>query len=325
VVEAYLPLIAGFDPAYVDEMRGIAEGADIAFEQIVLLNARTELLKLAARPELRERLTAGEMKDGCTTVVVQPERASDGLLLHAHNWDWKATCANSCVILRVRRDDGPDLLTFTEAGALGRFGFNTVGISITGNYLECDRDYRRIGVPLALIRRKILEQDTPAMAMRVGYTTPKSGSNNLTLSHAASGVVHDLECAPDETFVVEPHDGLLIHANHWQSPAALAKLRETGIEDAPDSFWREQRLRRLLAGREKLSVARVAEALRDEEGAPWSICFAPRPSTMTGESATVASILMRPAIGEMQVAMMPALGGDFTRYTLDPQPALADA
>jgi len=43
--------------------------------------------------------------------------------------------------------DGPDLMTFTEAGALGRCGFNAVGIAITANYLECDRDYRQVGVP----------------------------------------------------------------------------------------------------------------------------------------------------------------------------------
>ena len=41
----------------------------------------------------------------------------------------------------LRRDDGPDLLTFTEAGALGRSGFNAAGIAITANYLRSDRDY----------------------------------------------------------------------------------------------------------------------------------------------------------------------------------------
>ena len=40
------------------------------------------------------------------------------------------------------------------------------GIAITANYLECDRDYRQVGVPLALIRRKVLEQEHLALAMR---------------------------------------------------------------------------------------------------------------------------------------------------------------
>jgi isopenicillin-N N-acyltransferase-like protein len=38
------------------------------------------------------------------------------------NWDWKRECAETAAVLRARRDDGPDLMTFTEAVALGRCG-----------------------------------------------------------------------------------------------------------------------------------------------------------------------------------------------------------
>src|SRR5262245_17957767 len=48
-VSDYLPRIEGFEPTYVDEMRGIAEGAGVDFEAVVLLNARTEILKLGQR------------------------------------------------------------------------------------------------------------------------------------------------------------------------------------------------------------------------------------------------------------------------------------
>src|SRR5215467_1878498 len=46
ITARFEPTIASFDPTYVDEMRGIAEGADVDYAGIVLLNARTELLKL---------------------------------------------------------------------------------------------------------------------------------------------------------------------------------------------------------------------------------------------------------------------------------------
>jgi isopenicillin-N N-acyltransferase-like protein len=51
-VKAYLPIIEDFDDSYIAEMRGIAEGADIPFEDVVL-NARTQLLKLAEKPASR--------------------------------------------------------------------------------------------------------------------------------------------------------------------------------------------------------------------------------------------------------------------------------
>src|SRR3546814_8699261 len=111
-------------------MRGIAEGADVPFAHILLLNARTELLKMAGNPALRRGLFAERGADGCTTIIVQPERTPDGTLIHAHNWDWKASCAETCVVLRVRGDGGPAILTFTEAGTLARFGFNAAGLVV---------------------------------------------------------------------------------------------------------------------------------------------------------------------------------------------------
>jgi isopenicillin-N N-acyltransferase-like protein len=317
LVDAYLPIIVDFDADHVEEMRGIAEGAGLPLSHIVLMNARTELLKLAKEPVLRAGLLAERHEEGCTTIIVQPERAKDGVLIHAHNWDWKASCADACIILRIRNDDGPDMLTFTEAGGLARFGFNSLGVAITGNYLQCERDYRELGVPLALIRRKVLQQPNPALAFGAAYNPKKSASNNLAISHAGSGVVHDLECAPDETFVVEPSDGLLVHANHWLSPTARIKLRETGMADSPCSFWRQQRAERLLAPHREIGLDVVREVLSDDLGSPLCICVPPRASSVTGQTATVASFLMRPALGEMQVAMLPYAGADYVSYQLN--------
>jgi isopenicillin-N N-acyltransferase-like protein len=315
LAESFLPTIEAFDADQLEEMRGIARGAAVPLSHIILLNARTELLKLAGSAALRAGMEA-EGADGCTTIVVQPERSADGHLVHAHNWDWKASCAETCVILRITGTDAPDMLIFTEAGALARFGFNAAGIAITGNYLSSDRDYRQSGVPLALLRRKVLKQWNYSEAAGAVYTMPKVASNNIALSHAPSGVVHDFECAPDETFLLEPTDGLLVHSNHGLSPIALAKLRDTGIGDSPCSPWREQRARRLLTNERRIGDAVLEAVLRDSEGSPLSICIPPRPSRITGRTATVASLIMRPARGEMRIAIMPSAGGQFSTYRL---------
>ncbi|GHD61551.1 peptidase C45 [Thalassobaculum fulvum] len=316
LVDDYLPVIERFDPDYVEEMRGIADGAAVPFEEIVLLNARTEVLKLGARPDLRAKLAAAEQPDGCTGVVALPGATRDGRLIHAQNWDWKAECAETAVVLKIRRDDGPDLLTFTEAGGLARCGLNAAGIAITANYLESDRDYCRIGVPLALIRRKVLESEHLALALRTVYATPKSPSNNMIVSHA-EGLAIDFECAPDETFQVHPENGLLVHANHWQSPVALAKLKDTGIANTPDSLYRDIRVRDLLTPRiGSLDTDAVKAALFDDFASPWSVCRPPRPSFTTDLSATVAMIVMQPALGRMEVAMLPALNREFQTFDL---------
>jgi len=43
--EALVPSIEKFDPTYIEEMRGIAEGANEPFAAVVLMNARTEIEK----------------------------------------------------------------------------------------------------------------------------------------------------------------------------------------------------------------------------------------------------------------------------------------
>jgi len=322
-VRDYLPVLETFDHRQIEEMRGIAAGAVVSFEQIVLVNARTELLRYALQPAPPGSLGDRE-PDGCTGVVVRPSATRDKQLIHAHNWDWKYECAESCVILRIRNEDGPDILTFTEAGALARFGFNARGLCLTANGLECERDYRRAGVPLALIRRKILEQTHLALALRTAYCTPKSGSNNMIISHAPSGLAYDFECAPDETFMVQPENGLLVHANHWLSPVALTKLQECGMADAPSTFYRGLRAREALAAKAgDVTVDDVMAVMLDDFETPWSICYPPRPSSPTDPSiyATVATLIMRPLLGEMRVAMLPALDKRFTHYTLEMQGA----
>jgi isopenicillin-N N-acyltransferase like protein len=319
LVRDYLPVIEAFDPLYIEEMQGIAKGAEVPFEHVALLNARTEILKLAERPDLRARL-AENAPDGCTGVVVMPGVTADGQLIHAQNWDWKAECAETAVVLRIRRDDGPDILTFTEAGGLARSGLNAAGIGLTANYLQSDRDYRQVGVPLALIRRKVLEQETPALAMRAVYATQKSAANNMMVSastRGGQGVAIDFECAPDETFQVHPEAGLLAHANHFVSPVALVKLRDTGVASTPCSLYRDIRVRDLLLPhRGQITTDHVKAALFDDFGTPFSVCRPPRRNAADNLSASVAMIVMQPAFGLMDVAMLPALNRRFSRFTL---------
>jgi isopenicillin-N N-acyltransferase-like protein len=306
----FAPLVDRFDPDMTEEMRGIAEGAGVDFADILLLNARTEILKLAKRRKDPD-------PDGCTGVVAMPSVTADGVLIHAQNWDWKAECAETAVVLKIRRDDGPDVMTFTEAGGLARSGFNAAGIAITANYLESDRDYRSTGVPLALIRRKVLMSPLLALAMQAVYCTPKSAANNMIVSHAG-GIAIDFECAPDESFQVHPDNGLLVHANHWVSPVALSKLRDTGIASTPDSLYRDLRVRDLLApGRGRITTDAVKAALFDDFQSPWSVCRPPRRNLSNNLSATVAQIVMVPERGVMEVAMLPALDRRFARYALE--------
>ena len=298
MIAAFVPRVADFDATYLEEMLGIAEGAGLTLHDIVLINARTEIV---ASARLRDPVV-----DGCTGVVVLPERSATGEVIHAQNWDWLKDCVETGIVLKVARDDGPSFLTFTEAGGLARSGFNAAGIAITANYLESDRDYRQPGIPLPLIRRRVLEQSHFALAIKAVATLPKACSNNMMLSWT-SGFAVNFECAPDEAFALYPDNGLLVHANHWQSPLALAKLKETGLADVPDSLYRDWRVRRHLeAVGNSLGIDDVKSALADDFGSPYAVCRPPIIDDGERLSATVATIVMTPASGVMEIAPLPA-------------------
>ncbi|HET6239215.1 MAG TPA: C45 family peptidase [Acetobacteraceae bacterium] len=315
LVDALVPIIERFEPAYLEEMRGIAEGAHCPLEHIVVVNARTELLAEARR--------AAEA-DGCTGAVVLPEASADGKLLHGQNWDWRAECAETGVVLRINREDGPTVLTFTEAGGLARCGMNSAGVALTANFLGSDRDGRTPGVPLVLLRRRALESTHFALGIQTIYATGKWVSNNIMLSHAGGAAV-DIESAPDESFLIQPDQGLLVHANHFESPAALAKLRDTGLPSTPDSAYRAQRVRgHLAAKRGSVGIDDLKSAFFDDFASPYAVCRPPRPAA-TGDnlSATVMMIVMKPAEGWMEICPLPALNRTFTRYALIPSTATA--
>ena len=108
-----------------------------------------------------------------------------------------------------------------------------------------------------------------------------------------------------------------MHANHWQSPVALGKLRDTGIVNTPDSLYRDIRVRDLLRpAMGAVTIEDVKAALFDDFATPWSVCRPPRLNTANNLSATVAMVVMQPGAGVMEVAMLPALDRRFTRYTL---------
>ena len=306
----YVPLIRDFSPDYIEEMRGIADGAGVDLEGIVIVNARTEMMYGATRKPV------ADADDGCTGAIVMPDAARDGRLLHGQNWDWREECVHTGVVLRIRRDEGPDVLTFTEAGGLARSGLNAAGIAVTGNFLACDRDYRQRGVPLPLIRRRLLEASHFALSIHTLAAVPRSCASNMMLSDAAGEAIN-FECAPDELFCLYPEDGLITHANHFVHPAAQVKLRDTYHATSPDSLYRDLRVRKLLMKKHgALTLDDLREALFDDYGTPYSVCRPPRAMAGGPVTVTAAMIVMDAADGILQAVPAPYANRTVTEYRL---------
>lgn len=132
---------------------------------------------------------------------------------------------------------------------------------------------------------------------------------------------------PDESLPIQPERGLLVHANHFESVAALVKLRDTdtGLPTTPDSAYCAQRVRgRLAPKRGAIGVANLRAGFFDDFASPYAVCLPPRPAA-TGDtlSATVMMIVIKPGEGWMEICPLLALNRDFTGYALAESAATA--
>src|SRR5690606_2003794 len=158
-------------------------------------------------------------------------------------------------------------------------------------------DYTQNGIPLPLIRRKALEQEHYAIALQIVAATPKACSCNIMLG-SKLGLSLNLERAPDETFVIYPEDGPLVHANHWVSPVALMKLQERGMAISPDSLYRDVRVRQALqSAGTLLSIDDLKQAFGDRHATPFSVCRPLRDGGQGHPTCTTATLVMDPVKG----------------------------
>ncbi|HYE49891.1 MAG TPA: C45 family peptidase [Azospirillaceae bacterium] len=314
LADRFLERIADYDPELTREMAAIAAGAGQTLSAVVLINARTELMFW----KLRAPSPSGAGEE-CTSAIVLPEASRDGRLLHAQNWDWQPQCAETTVVLRIRGADGvPSILTCAEAGQLARHGLNAAGIAITANGLHSDQDYGRFGIPNPLIRRRMLASTSLARAMFVLNNAPRAFSHHLGISHA-DGEAFGIEATPDDLFVLEPRDGLLVHANHFVSPVAQLKVRDLNIARTPETLYRQGRVEKSLrAARGGVDMDALKAALADRWGSPDAVCRSPaeRPGGMV--SATVYTLVMDAGAGRLWLAPRPYEdGAEFTEYRLE--------
>jgi isopenicillin-N N-acyltransferase-like protein len=290
-------------PAYAEEIRGIAAGAGVDFEDILALNVRTEVMFSAkARKAADER--GAKLPRECSALAVLPEASAEGHTLIGQNWDWLVHCFDTVVVLEVRQPDAPDFVTVVEAGLLAKAGMSSAGIALCTNALVTDVDHGRPGIPYHVLLRAIFDAETPSDALASLQRAERSSSANYLLAHE-DGVALDVEAAPGDfsrLFLDYENDGVLLHTNHFVAPRFDG--RDVSVWAMPDSPFRLARLRQRVADHAgPLDVAFWQEALCDHATHPLGVCAHPDARAHPLEqSATVAALIMDPAARRMWVA-----------------------
>jgi len=301
--------IAAFRPAYLEEMRGIADGAGLDLADVLAINVRTEVMfaakarqaPLAARSQQTPQTPKAPAE--CSAFAVVPAPGQPGATLIGQNWDWLLHAIQTLVVLEASQDEGPDFVTVVEAGLLAKAGLNAAGLALVTNALVTEADEGAPGLPYHVLLRAILDCTTVTQALEVLQAGPRSSSANYLIAHA-SGAALDIEAAPGDftrLYPVYPDQGVLLHTNHFLAP---------GLDPVDVSLWAMPssavRLQRLRAGTGQpgfRTLDHFRALLADHADYPHSICSHPDPADHPLEQgATIASLLMDPNAGQIWLA-----------------------
>jgi len=304
----YLPYAEAAFPHCVEELRGIAEGADAPFEDVLLLNCYEEVSE--------NRCMA------CTSLAVRndltaacPERSRRiGHVLLAHNEDWISVDRDHVYLVHAEPDDGPAFIGISYGALLVNVGFNEEGIGVAINSVYGADP--RVGVPRILSSRAILTARTIGEAIRACVPRGRAGGYNHLLADA-HGELYSVESSATAHAILYGEDGWIAHTNHYLSPK-MQTLEQP--ETHAGSHVRLNRARRLL--RTQMEAGEVTleglwGLLRDHVNHPHSICGHEDPTEPPHERGqTVISLVMDLTGRVVWVAPGPPCEGEYVQHRL---------
>ncbi len=290
------PIQAAF-PQYLDEMRGIAEGAGIEFGDVLTLNTRTEVIWAATA-----RQVAGQRMGECTSFALAGSRTTAGRPLVGQNWDWLAESSERLVVLEVEQEGAPNFVTVVEAGLLAKFSLNAAGLAVATNALVTAADRGAPGLPYHVVLRALADCVQLSTAVDTVQRCVRASSANYLLA-TGDDVVVDLEAGPGGFSCVQallPEGGAIVHTNHFLRPPR--DVSDVSLFAMPDSLVRLQRAEREIAERsEPHDLASLRRALSDHADHPSGVCCHPKPEEEE-QWSTVCSVVMDPRERRMWLA-----------------------
>ncbi len=272
----FAPFISEYDPDLLEEIKGVAEGAGFAIEELLAVNCRSEVMFGTPRPE-------------CTSFGLQPEATANGHVYVGQNWDWAPDIKETLIVLIIEQAPKPTVVLLDEAGMIGRMGFNSHGIGLVTNTLISEQC--QFGVPYNVLLRGILNQIQMADAIAAVVRPIRALSANYLIGDARGQTI-DIEASPVHIDHLAPQAGIIVHGNHFEG--ARLRGRDLSLERFPDSIYRRRRLRDKLALRGgDLTVDDMKDALSDRFGKPHAIARDADPNQGRFEQLeTVASTII---------------------------------
>jgi len=292
---ALLPRIEALGgAAWVDELQGLADGAQIP---------------LAGAVALQVRPGTGFMPEGCTALAVSGDTSATGVPLGAQNRDLVPAYRDRMAVLLLRPTGKPAMLMHSVPGELGGVGINGRGVAVFANSLWAKTGRNWQAPPVT--RRAMLEcASADEAADRVRRMDGPAVGSFLIID--AAGRIRNLEILPQALAVIARDRGVFVHANHCLD--ATVRAHEAAVLPSPGSPARGARIQQMLdAAAGRSTVDDLKRMLTDHTGPAEPIC---RHARGPAEWETAAALIAEPASRTLHLSYGPPCEDRFVTYRL---------
>lgn len=299
----HLPVLERYHHGLYEELLGIAEGAIVAPEEIIVANHYTDLRDLDPDPELWQLApthddpslaakAAGAVSlggDGCSMFFAQ---SPTGRIV-AQTWDMHATAIPYVMVLGVpESEDGPAARFLTVTGCLGMAGMNASRVAIAINNLYSTD--ATLGIVWPAMVRRALHEDTAAAARDVIMSSPIGSGHHYFIADRKDAFA--IEASGTRRKQMFSGGNNYCHTNHCLDSDVQERSK------VPDASTTHDRMVRLITHMAKAPVSNLDEAwklLGSDDGWPRSICTNLATPESPHGAATCGGIAMNLDSGEL--------------------------
>lgn len=251
LAEEQLKTTKSYAPHLYEEMIGIAEGAGISLEEIVILNNYTDFRDL----EMPE--------EGCTTIHIKSEAGN----FAGQTWDMHASAKDYLCLIKVPSlDSSPPQLILTLVGCVGLMGINSHGLLVGVNNINTKN--AKAGIIWPALVRRLLDESKHEEMENILRECPVTSGHNYLLSSSGKG--QNWEVTPEFREIASEvtKEGVIFHTNHCMAENVKS------IEDSTSLSSTTHARHKIMETKSSLlnNLSDLHSILTDHDEYPKSIC-----------------------------------------------------
>lgn len=259
----FLPAIKKWTPDLLEEVRGISDGAGVAFDTILVFQMADEIW---AR-------NGDVVGDHCSSIGVNKHSGSPSFVGQTMDIPWLYQGYQT--LLRIKHENSTlESYVLTAAGLIGLNGLNNSPVAINCNtllQLKSSRD----GLPVAFVVRAVLEKKTLEEATAFLRSVGHASGQNYIVGDKEKAI--SLECSANKIVPFAPlaNAGVTYHTNHPlanddYTPAYAASLKRPFYGTSGHRLASLESRLKTPSRPIDLELIKTALSSRDSEAAPVS-------------------------------------------------------